>query len=161
MTVGPVVSTLTGVPAGRIVDALGPWRVGVVGLAVMAVGTLGLALLPAIFGVAGYIGAVAVLTPGYQLFQAANTTRVMARAAPDQRGVLSGLLNLSRNLGLVTGASVMGAVFAFGAGGADVTLAGPAEVAAALRVTFLVALALVAGALGLALSDARRNRSAG
>ena len=161
MTVGPVVSTLTGVPAGRIVDALGTWRVGVVGLTVMAVGTLGLALLPGTFGVAGYIGAVAVLTPGYQLFQAANTTRVMASTAPGQRGVLSGLLSLSRNLGLVTGASVMGAVFAFGAGGADVTVAGPAEVAAALRVTFLVALALVAGALGLALSGTRSSRPAG
>jgi len=30
---------------------------------------------------------------------------------PDQRDVISGMLNLSRNFGLITAASVMGAVF--------------------------------------------------
>ena len=55
---------------------------------------------------------IVVVTAGYALFQAANNTAVMADIGPDQRGVVSGLLNLSRNLGLITGASVMGAVFA-------------------------------------------------
>ena len=36
----------------------------------------------------------------------------MTDIRPDQRGGISGMLNLSRNLGLITGASVMGAVFA-------------------------------------------------
>lgn len=157
MTVGPVMATLSGVPSGRIVDAFGPWRVLVMGLAVMVAGALALALLPGWFGLAGYVGAIAVLTPGYQMVQAANTTRVMAGAAPDRRGVLSGLLNLSRNLGLVTGASVMGSVFAFGAGETDVTLASAAEVAGAMRLTFLVALALVGAGLGLALRDGSRK----
>ena len=157
MTVGPVISTLSGVPSGRIVDALGPWRVAAAGLVVMVVGVLALALLPGLFGVAGYVAAVAVLTPGYQMVQAANTTRLMADAAPDRRGVMSGLLNLSRNLGLVTGASVLGAVFAFGAGGVDVTLAQPADVAAAMRETFLIALVPVGLALGLTFSVRRRG----
>ena len=35
----------------------------------------------------------------------------MTDVPSDRRGVISGMLNLSRNLGLITGASVMGAVF--------------------------------------------------
>jgi MFS family permease len=156
MTVGPVVSSLSGVPSGRMVDAFGPWQVLVAGLGVMGCGAAGLALLPSAFGIAGYVAAIAVLTPGYQMVQAANTTRVMAEAAEDRRGVMSGLLNLSRNLGLVTGASVMGAVFAFGAGGTEVTAAAGAEVGAALRLTFLVALGLVTVGMALALTTRPR-----
>lgn len=37
---------------------------------------------------------------------------VMSTAAADQHGVVSGLLNLSRDLGLIAGACAMGAVFA-------------------------------------------------
>ena len=44
-----------------------------------------------------------------------------------QRGVVSGLLNLSRNLGLITGASVMGAVFALGSASTDIAAARPAR----------------------------------
>ena len=69
-------------------------------------------MIPAAFGIPGYVAPLVVLTAGYALFQAANNTAVMTDVRPDQRGVVSGMLNLSRNLGLVTGASVMGAVFA-------------------------------------------------
>jgi hypothetical protein len=62
------------------------------------------------------VGSIAVLTSGYQLFLAANNTAVMIDVGEDQRGVISGMLTLSRNLGLTTGASLMGAVFAFAAG---------------------------------------------
>src|SRR5204863_447415 len=74
-----------------------------------ATGALALVGLPATL--AGYVTAIVVITAGYGLFQTANNTGVMAGAGPDQRGVTSGMLNLSRNLGLITGASVMGAVF--------------------------------------------------
>jgi hypothetical protein len=39
------------------------------------------------------------------LFQTANNTAVMTDVSPDQRGAISGMLNLSRNLGLITGTS--------------------------------------------------------
>lgn len=74
----------------------------------------------------------------------------MTAVRPDQRGVVSGLLNLARNLGLITGASVMGAVFALGAAATDMMTASPEAVAAGMRITFAVATALVAAALALA-----------
>ncbi|TIT47378.1 MAG: MFS transporter, partial [Mesorhizobium sp.] len=82
---------------------------------------------------------IAIITSGYALFQTANNTAVMSDIRPDQRGVISGLLNLSRNLGLITGASVMGAVFAFASATSDITMARPEAVAAGMRGTFAVA----------------------
>jgi hypothetical protein len=106
-------------------------------------------VLPATFGIAGYIAAIAVLTPGYQLFQAANNTAVMMDIGPDQRGVVSGLLSLSRNLGLITGASVMGTVFALASRTADITTAAPDAVATGMRIAFSVAAGLIVVALAI------------
>jgi MFS family permease len=150
MSVGPLVSAVGGVPAGRAVDRFGAARMGLAGLAASATGCLLLALLPASLGVAGYVAPLALVTAGYALFQAANNTAVMAGAAADRRGVVSGLLNLSRQLGLIAGASVMGAVFALASRAVDVATADASAVAAGMRVSFGVAAGLVAAALGLA-----------
>ena len=109
-----------------------------------------LALLPAWFGLPGYLAGIVVLTPGYQLFQAANNTQIMSAVPADRRGVTSGMLGLARNLGLVTGAAVMGAVFAAAAGG-DVAIAGADAVARGLRITFATAAALMLAGIVVAL----------
>ena len=119
MSSGPIVAALTGVLAGRIVDRFGAQRMTIAGLIGMAAGASILSLVPTRFGVLGYIAPLVVITAGYALFQAANNTAVMTDSRPEQRGVISGLLNLSRNLGLITGASVMGALFALGSATTD------------------------------------------
>ncbi|QOL83299.1 MFS transporter [Pseudooceanicola spongiae] len=138
MSVGPVLSICTGVPSGRLVDSWGSRRVLTIGLGTLAAGTLSLSVLPATFGVVGYIAAIAILTPGYQMFQSANTMMVMADVSADQRGAVSGLLNLSRNIGLISGASVMGAIFSAGVGSAAIEDAPSAAVTDGLQITFLL-----------------------
>jgi EmrB/QacA subfamily drug resistance transporter len=157
MSIGPIISALSGVLAGRIVDRLSASFIIVVGLMLLVAGSLALSLIPAIFGIAGYIAAVAVLSPGYQLFQAANNTAVMVNVGPGERGVVSGMLNLSRNLGLITGASVMGAVFALATAAIDVTTARAEAVANGMRVTFAVAAVLMI--VGLAIAFVSRPRA--
>lgn len=114
MSAGPAASALSGVPAGRLVDRFGPRRMAQLGLAAMLLGCALIALLPGSLGAITYVGPLLVVTPGYALFQAANNTGVMADVEAGQRGVVSGLLTLSRNLGLITGASAMAAVYAHG-----------------------------------------------
>lgn len=139
MSAGPVVSAVTGVPAGRAVDRLGAQRMTVIGLLVLVTGCVLLAMLPPATGVAGYLAALVVTTVGYALFQAANNTAVMSEVLRDQRGVVSGLLNLSRNLGLITGASVMAAMFAFASATSAVTTTRPDAIATGTRITFATA----------------------
>lgn len=150
MAVGPMISIVSGVPSGRLVDAWGSDRVLAAGLGLMVVGALLLALLANSIGVSGYVLAIAVLTPGYQLFQAANNTAALANVVGDRRGTVSGLLSLSRNIGLIAGASAMGAVFAFGVGTDDFAHATAAAIATGMRLTFLIAGGLMLIAIGVA-----------
>jgi len=143
LAVGPLIAMLAGVPAGRIVDRWGAPAMTLAGLLGMALGCCLLSLVPETFGVGGYIAPMVVITLGYALFQTANNTAVMLDVLPDQRGVVSGLLNLSRNLGLVTGASAMGSVFALASKAVDIGTAQPQAIASGMRTTYLVALGLI------------------
>ena len=153
MSVGPLVVALAGIPVGFLVDSLGAARVTVFGLIGITIGSLVISVIPMTFGIPGYIVPIVVITVGYAMFQTANNTAVMKDVRPEQRGTISGMLNLSRNLGLVTGASVMGAVFAFASGTSDVTTAQAEAIAAGMRITFAVAAFLTAIALVIALGS--------
>jgi EmrB/QacA subfamily drug resistance transporter len=153
LSVGPLVVALTGVPAGRIADRFGAQRMTIVGLIGIAAGSFILSMMPATSGIPGYIVPIVVITVGYALFQTANNTAVMADIRPDQRGVISGMLNLSRNLGLVTGASAMGAVFALASATTDITTAHPDSIATGMRITFAVAAIVIVVALAIAVGS--------
>jgi EmrB/QacA subfamily drug resistance transporter len=147
MSSGPLMAALTGIPAGRLVDRLGAQRSISLGLLGMLTGSCLLPLMPSAFGVFGYTVPLMSMTAGYALFQVANNTAVMSNIAAQQRGVVSGLLGLSRNLGLITGASLMGAVFAGATGSSDILQACAEAIVTGMRVTFAVAAALIVLAL--------------
>ncbi|MFJ4248175.1 MFS transporter [Pseudomonas sp. NPDC089741] len=145
LSVGPLLSAFGGVPAGRLVDRFGARRIVPGALLAMACGCGLLALLPMSLGLSGYLLSIALVAVSYALFQAANNTGLMACVGQDQRGVVSAMLGLARNLGLITGAAVMGAVFALAAG--DPTQAPASAIASGLHITFGVAVALMLMAL--------------
>ena len=150
MSVGPTIAILSGIPAGRAVDAWGARRVLWCGLTLLAIGTCLLAVVPGLAGVAGYVLSIAVLTPGYQLFQAANNTAALAEVPEHRRGTTSGLLSLSRNVGLIVGASVMGGVFAWTIGTGDLAHAMPSAIVGGMRTTFLLAAGMMLVAIMVA-----------
>ncbi len=150
LSTGPLVAALSGMPAGRLADRFGAPRMAIAGLVVMAAGAGALGMLPATLGVAGYAIPIMIITASYALFQAANNTAVMTGVSADRRGVVSGLLNLSRNLGLVSGASAMGAAYAAFAGSHAATMSLAAASAAGMRASFAIAACLIVLALGIA-----------
>ncbi|MGE0970483.1 MFS transporter [Klebsiella sp. WOUb02] len=82
MAIGPAISILCGVPSGHLVDGWGARRALGMGLILLAAGAFMLAYLPNRMGIIGYALSVMILTPGYQLFQAANNTSVLRDAGP-------------------------------------------------------------------------------
>lgn len=160
MSIGPAVAAVIGVPAGRVVDRNGARRAALAGLFGVAAGTGALAAFVGRSTVLAYVLPLAATTASYALFSAATTTGVMADASPSRRGVLSGLLSLSRSLGLMTGATVLATLFAAMCGTGEIAEAPRAAVAAAMRITFAVASASVTivAALALLRGD-RRARS--
>lgn len=153
LSMGPVIAALTAVPAGRLTDCYGAGIMTIVGLIGMATGAFILSVIPVALGVPGFMVPILAITAGYGLFQTANNTTVMADIGSEQRGGISGMLNLSRNLGRITGASVMGAVFACASGTSDISKASSEAVATGMRITFAVAAALIALALVLAIAS--------
>jgi len=151
MAVGPAIAIVSGVPSGQFVDSWGSDLVLAMGLALLVVGAFLLAILPNTIGVAGYVLSIVVLTPGYQLFQAANNTDALADVPGHLRGTVSGLLSLSRNIGLITGASFMGAVFAFGVGTHDLIHAGAGAIAEGMQLAFLLGGTMMMVAMAVAL----------
>ncbi len=159
MSAGPMAAAFTGIPAGRIVDRFGAQRATTAGLAGMVFGCVALSVLPGSWGVTAYVVPIVTVTASYALFQAANNTAVMAKVSPETRGVISGMLNLSRNLGLITGASAMGAVFAMAAGTTSFATADASVIAASMRTSFAVAAVLVVAALMAAVGSQAWVRS--
>ena len=139
MAVSPLVSMLSGYLAGNIVQKIGTERTFSTGLFIIFFGTLAYTFLPVAFGTIGYILAAAILSPGYQLFQAANNTILMTDSPFEQRGLISSLNNLARNLGLLSGASLMGAIFIWGVGTPDINLASSLDIMAGTKLSFAAA----------------------
>lgn len=154
LSTGPLVSALSALLAGRLTDRFGAHRMMVAGSASLAIGTFLLSLAMTKLGIASYVVPITVTCIGYALFQTSNNAAIMTGVGAGERGVVSGLLNLSRNLGLITGASLMGAVFAVASAGEQDILSSAAA-ARGMQVTFQTATALALVALVLALLSAR------
>ena len=147
MSAGPAFAAVSGLIAGRLTDRFGTATCLRAALWLLIAGFLGLALLPGLLGPAGYVMALAILTPGYQLFLVANNTGTMRAAPGDGRGMVSGLLGLSRNLGLLTGASVLASLFSATVAVEDIALAPVDDIRLGFVVTFVAAAALIAVAM--------------
>ncbi|MFG1213091.1 MFS transporter [Xanthobacter flavus] len=157
MTVGPLAAAIMGVPAGTLADRIGARLAMVIGLALFTIGAFAMSWVSRDGGVAIYIVAILFISVGLAFFQTPNNTAVMTDARPEQRGLVSGLLALSRNLGLITGASLMGALFASVAG--DTATATPDLVTEAMRFAFRIAASMAAAAFLLSLTTLRRRRA--
>ncbi|MFI6130738.1 MFS transporter [Micromonospora sp. NPDC051141] len=97
--------------AGRLADRVGGRILLVVGLALQAVGVLGVALLP---GPSSswrtFAGPLVAIGVGMGLSIAPTTTEAMRRITPRRAGAASGLLNTARQAGAALGAALIGAV---------------------------------------------------
>lgn len=157
MTVGPLAAAIMGVPAGTLADRIGARLAMVIGLALFTIGAFAMSWVSRDGGVPIYIVAILFISVGLAFFQTPNNTAVMTDARPEQRGLVSGLLALARNLGLITGASLMGALFASVAG--DTATATPDLVTEAMRFAFRIAASMAAAAFLLSLTTLRRRRA--
>lgn len=156
MGIGPVVAILSGIPSGRLVDRWGSRYIVTIGLIFLIIGSLMFAILPKLMGLSGYILPIIILTSGYQLFQAANNTMTLADVPKARQGVVSGLLSLSRNMGLIIGASVMGAIFSFAVGTNQLNQATASAIIDGMQFTFICAGALMV--VGLLISGVSFRR---
>lgn len=162
MTVGPLTSAMMSIPAGWMSDRIGPRLTLLGGLTLMTIGSALMSLITIEHGVQEYVASIILISLGLAFFQTPNNTAVMSAARSEQRGLVSALLALGRNLGLITGASLMGAIFGAAAGqtgpaSGGTAAATQAAIARGMESTFRVAAAMAGCALILALVGFRRR----
>ncbi len=111
LTVPPLVMSLLAPWAGAVSDRIGYGRLTSVGLVVRSASLLGLLLLgphtpmPAVLVSLGLLGA------GSALFSPPNTSSIMGSVPEERLGVAGGIAAVARNLGMVLGIALAGAVF--------------------------------------------------
>ncbi|WP_145548020.1 MFS transporter [Yersinia massiliensis] len=151
MSVGPAVAAFCGVPAGYLVDKWGARVMVIAGLSALTLGAGILTLVSTTAGVLAYVAPVSLMTAGYAIFQTANNTLMMTEVRADQRGVVSGMLNLARNLGLITGAAAMGAIFAFTSSSRNIQQATASAISGGMQATYTIVMLLGVAALWIAI----------
>jgi len=144
MSVGPITSILSGTIAGYAVDRFGYGFVLKCGFVQSLIGTIAFIFLPIKFGSIGFALSAVLLSLGYQLFLSANSNSLMQNARTEHRGMASGALNFSRNLGLLCGTYLMGGLFDFFAKNSSAFSTPEQAITNGFQITFAVAAVMIA-----------------
>jgi EmrB/QacA subfamily drug resistance transporter len=137
----PVMFGIVAPVAGRVADRIGARRLTVSGMALVAGGFLALGVLRP--GTPGLLLLLAAIGGGLGLFTSPNNATIMGSAPPQQAGMASGILNMSRGIGTALGLAVTGLLFTVNGGSRGTA----AQAAHAFTITALAlaGIAVVAG----------------
>ncbi len=156
LTAIPLALSVASPAAGWLSDRFGPRLLCPIGMTVLASGLATLALAGPGDGLPSIAARLALCGIGMGLFQPPNNSAVMGALPRERLGSGGGMLATARNVGMVAGIALSGALFRARGGASGTTEGFLAGYRAALLAG--AGLALAAGAVSLA-RDSRRLRS--
>lgn len=144
------------VPKEKVVDGmakrLGDAKTMIFGILILGIGIF----IMSAFGILTSMITIAITVflwnGGLAFFQAPNNAFIMSLAKPEQRGLISGLLNLARTIGQTTGIAALGALFYVFIRTKSIVTASPKSIVSGIHSMFLVTVLIVTCAflLGMA-----------
>lgn len=147
MAVSPLTVAATSYLVGRIANKYDLRKIVLIGLFIITLAAISMTLLRIVHGLTGYLLCLITMAIGYATFLLANNTLTITNASPQTRGSISGILNLSRNLGLLTGASLMSSIFASVSSITDIATANSRMVETGLHAVYQLVITLLAIAI--------------
>ncbi|HEX2831578.1 MAG TPA: MFS transporter [Thermoanaerobaculia bacterium] len=111
LTAQPIVMALIAPLAGSWSDRIGSRILATAGMFVLAIGLVLLGLFAPTAPIAMLAAAMAVIGVGIGLFTTPNNSALMGAAPRHRQGIASGVLASARNVGMVLGVGLAGAVF--------------------------------------------------
>lgn len=160
LTVQAAVMAVVAPLSGALSDRVGPRWLATSGMVLLAAGLAGLGIAGRDTALGLVAAALAASGLGTGLFVSPNNSALMGAAPRHRQGIAAGVLALARNVGMVLGVGLAGAVFSTVLAGGQA--AGDADALfAALRTSFMVAavVALAAGAVSAVGPGGGRNSS--
>jgi EmrB/QacA subfamily drug resistance transporter len=157
MTAQPIVVACVTPFSGTLSDRIGSRVLAALGMVVLAIG---LVLLSALAGSASLVPialALGVVGLGFGLFVSPNNSALMGAAPRHRQGIAAGILATARNVGMVLGVGVAGAVFTTVLANTG-AIANPASILRGVRASLLVAAAFAACGVVTALSATQGPR---
>jgi MFS family permease len=110
LTAQPIVMAITAPLSGMLSDRIGSRWLATGGMLILAMGLFLLSRLGAATPPGVIIFGLAVAGMGTGLFISPNNSALMGAAPPRRQGIASGILATARNLGMVLGVGIAGAV---------------------------------------------------
>lgn len=138
LTAQPIIMAIMAPLSGTLSDRIGARLLSTLGMAIIAAGLFLLAQLKADSSISYVVVSLATVGLGTGVFVSPNTSALLGAAPLHRRGIASGIMATARNVGMVLGVGLAGAVFttvqahAQAAGSATATYEG-------IRAGFLVA----------------------
>lgn len=157
MAASPITVAITSFFIGRIAKLFDLRKIILIGLFILTLAAVCMTLLKVTYGLMGYLFCLITMGVGYATFLSTNNTLTMINTLPQTRGSISGILNLSRNLGLLTGASVMSTIFASVSDITDIATANTYKVEAGLHAVYQLAIVFLIAAITVQIIAIRRN----
>lgn len=99
--------------SGSIADRYDSRFISLIGALILAVGLFMLSFLGMSTSFVYIICSMVICGIGFSLFQTPNNSAIMGNVPPQNRGTASGILATMRNIGMVMGIAVSGALFSF------------------------------------------------
>jgi EmrB/QacA subfamily drug resistance transporter len=111
LTAQPLVMAVAAPLSGSLSDRIGSRLLSTAGMAILALGLFLLSRLDGSSGNPAILGSLAVTGLGTGMFISPNTSALMGSAPRQRQGIASGILASARNVGMVLGIGLAGAIF--------------------------------------------------
>lgn len=168
LTIVPITMGIMSPISGTLSDRFGTRPMTVIGLALLVLAFIGFSTLSTDTSLLGLMARYLPLGLGMGIFQSPNNSAIMGAAPKERLGIASGLLSLTRTLGMTMGTALFAAIWAgnvinrVGAPLPGGAIDAPPQIqVAAMHDTYLIVIGLVVFGLGLAawaLWQERRRR---
>jgi MFS family permease len=112
MAASPLALGIVAPIAGNLSDRLGVRGIALAGLIILAVAYLRFTGLTVDLSIPAYLALAIPIGIGMGVFQSPNNVAIMSSVPPHYLGIGSGLLNITRLLGQITGAAALGSLWA-------------------------------------------------
>jgi len=157
MIASPVTVAVFAFLSGKLTNKINLDNLVLVGITFITFGAVWMTQITVTDGTIGYLIGLVIMGAGYATFTSANNTLTMLKVDSSNKGLFSGILGLSRNLGLMIGATLSSNLYSFITGLSRQVEPSPILLSDGVNMVYYVALLVLLAALSIQFFNKKTN----